>query len=355
MLIFDAHLDLAMNAMEWNRDYRQEVQDIRKREAAMKDKSDRGNGVVSFPELRRGNIGIVVATQLARYVAPDNPLPGWHSPEQAWAHTQGQLAWYRAMEEQGELTPITDLLSLNKHLEQWTNNPSDRKPIGYILSLEGADSIVDISYVQRAYDYDLRAIGPAHFGPGRYAYGTNSTGGIGEAGRALLREMERLNIILDVTHLSDESFQDALEVFGGNIWASHTNCRALVNHQRQFSDDQIRELIKRKAVIGTVLEATMLVPGFRAGETSPRSVNCSLVRLVDHIDHICQLAGNCDQVAIGSDLDGGFGKERMPYDLETIADLQKLPVLLSSRGYSDDAVQNIMHRNWIRFLQRAWS
>ena len=158
MFIVDAHLDLSMNAMEWNRDLRKTVGELRHREQNMKDKPDRGKGVVSFPELRKGNIGLVVATQIARYVAPGNPLPGWNSPEQAWAQTQGQLAWYRAMEEAGELFPVTDLVSLEKHLKNWNNTSSkERKPIGYIRSLEGADSIVTIDYLGKAHSDGLRA------------------------------------------------------------------------------------------------------------------------------------------------------------------------------------------------------
>src|SRR3954470_19542080 len=137
MFTIDAHLDLSMNALEWNRDLRKPVQEINAREKGMKDKPDRGNATVSLPELRKGNIGLVVATQIARFVAPDNSLPGWHSPEQAWAQTQGQLAWYKAMEEAGEMTQVKDLISLNKHIELWENNqPDETKPIGYILSLE---------------------------------------------------------------------------------------------------------------------------------------------------------------------------------------------------------------------------
>src|SRR5690349_6644016 len=113
MLIIDAHLDLAMNAMEWNRDLRQPLNEIRRRETGMTDKPDRGNGTVSFNELRKGNIGLVVATQIARYVAPGNSLPGWHSPEQAWAETQAQLAWYKTMEEEGELMQVKAIRSLD--------------------------------------------------------------------------------------------------------------------------------------------------------------------------------------------------------------------------------------------------
>src|SRR5919197_12613 len=119
MLIFDAHLDLAMNALEWNRDLTRPIHEIRAREQNMTDRPDRGRGTVSFAEMRRGDVGLCVATQIARYVAPDNPLPGWHSPEQAWAMTQGQLAWYRAMEERGELTQIRDRAGLDAHIERW--------------------------------------------------------------------------------------------------------------------------------------------------------------------------------------------------------------------------------------------
>ncbi|MDQ2862766.1 MAG: peptidase M19, partial [Bacteroidota bacterium] len=115
MFIIDAHLDLAMNAMEWNRDLTQPIDEINKREAGLKDKPDRGNATVSLPELRKGNIGLVVATQIARYVSPSNQLPGWHSPQQAWAQTQAQITWYKAMEASGEMVQINDLPSLNKH------------------------------------------------------------------------------------------------------------------------------------------------------------------------------------------------------------------------------------------------
>ncbi|MCD9014371.1 dipeptidase [Parachryseolinea silvisoli] len=355
MFIIDAHLDLAMNAMEWNRDYRTPIDVIRAREQGMTDKPDRGNSVVCFPELRKGNIGLVVATQIARYVAPDNSLPGWHSPEQAWAQTQAQLAWYKAMEEAGELVQITDLASLDKHVAWWNDGtPNDKKPIGYILSLEGADSLVTVQHLERAHAYGLRAVGPGHYGPGRYAQGTNATGGIGNAGRALLAEMERLNIILDATHLCDDSFWEAMDHFHGRVWASHNNTRALVDHNRQFSDEQLRELIRRGAVIGGVMDTWMMVPEWIRNVSTPLSMDCGLEKLIDHMDHICQIAGNADHIAIGSDLDGAFGREQSPYDIETIADLQKLPALLAKRGYSQADIEKILHGNWLRFLRHAW-
>ncbi len=355
MLIVDAHLDLAMNAMEWNRDLTRPLEEVRTRERDLKDKPDRGNGTVSFPEMRRGGVGLCVATQIARYVAPGNSLQGWHSPDQAWAMTQAQLAWYRAMEERGELVQIADRSVLDRHLDRWTaGGEADDRPIGYVLSLEGADSIVTLRHLERAYGQGLRAVGPGHYGPGVYAQGTNASGDLGPRGRELLREMERLGIILDVTHLCDESLRDALDHFNGPLWASHSNCRALVAHNRQFSDEQIRELIQRGAVIGAVFDAWMLVPGWVRGETTPQSAGVTLETVVDHIDHVCQIAGNARHAGIGSDLDGAFGREQCPADVRTIADLSSLPGVLKARGYTDEDVANIAHGNFVRFLRSAW-
>jgi membrane dipeptidase len=288
-------------------------------------------------------------------VAPGNLLPGWHSPEQAWAQTQAQLAWYKAMEEDGEMVQINNLITLEKHIKLWQDGALfSNKPIGYILSLEGADSIITIKHLETAYNYGLRAVGPAHYGPGRYAQGTDATGYMGPKGHELLKEMERLNIILDATHLCDDSFWEALDHFNGHVWASHNNCRALVNHNRQFSDEQIKELINRGAVIGGAMDAWMMVPNWIRGESTPRDMNCNLDVLIDHMDHICQLAGNALHIGIGSDLDGAFGTEQCPYDLQTIADEQKLTVLLQKRGYSPLDIENIMHGNWLRFLRKAW-
>lgn len=332
-LIFDAHLDLSMNAMEWNRDLRLPIAELNSREQGMNDKPDRGNATVSFGELKRGNIGLVVATQIARYVEKGSSLPGWYSPEQAWAQTQGQLAWYRAMEKDGHMRMIKTKTDLEEHIILWNDETNkSNKPIGFLLSLEGADSLIDLSYLEYAYEQGLRAVGPAHYGPGRYANGTDSNGRLNAKGIALLREMERLNVILDATHLNDDAFWDAMDRFNGPIWASHNNCRALVDHNRQFSDDMIKILISKKAVIGVALDAWMMVPRWVRGVSDPKTMNCSLEVMANHIDHICQLAGNTNHVGVGSDLDGAFGKEQCPYDLKTIADMQLVFDILSQRG-----------------------
>lgn len=357
-LLIDAHLDISLNALEWNRDYRLSVAQIREQERGMTDKIDRAHGTVAFPELRRGNVGLVVATQIARFNPTNGNLPGagWNSPEQAWAMTQAQRAWYEAMQDAGELVQIRDRAGLDNHVARWLDDsePAEQKPIGYVLSLEGADSLVNLSYLERAYAYGLRALGPAHYGTGCYAPGTGLSGPLTPLGRDLVREMDSLGMILDVTHLTDEGFAEALALFRGPVWASHHNCRTLVPHQRQLTDDQIRQLVERDGVIGGCLDAWMLKPGFTQRVSRPADFGVTLDTLVDHYDHICQLTGNSRHVAIGSDLDGTFGNEQSPTDLDTVADLQKLPGLLAKRGYSPADIENVCCGNWLRFLRYAW-
>lgn len=149
---------------------------------------------------------------------------------------------------------------------------------------------------------------------------------------SVVKEMERLNIILDATHLCDDAFWQAMDHFNGAVWASHNNCRALVNHNRQFSDEQLTALIKRGAVIGGAFDAWMLVPNWERGVSTPTGMHCDLQTVFNHMDHICQLAGNTLHIGIGSDLDGAFGTEQCPHDLDTIADLQKLVTILQIMG-----------------------
>ena len=349
MFVLDAHLDLSMNALEWNRDLTRPLSEINNREENLTDKPDRSKSTVSLPELRKGNIGLVVATQIARYVKQESDLPGWNSPAQAWAQTQGQLAWYKAMEEAGEMRMIKTKTDLEAHLNAWN---TDNHTIGYVLSLEGADSIVEVSYLEKAWESGLRAIGPAHYREGRYANGTNSTGKMNQNGLDLLKEIERLGIILDMTHLCDDAFWQAIELYSGPLWASHNNARKFVNHNRQYSDEQILAIIERGGVIGAALDAWMLVPDWMRGVSTPENTGCSLEQVVDNIDHVCQLAGNTNHAGIGSDLDGAFGTEQCPYDLKTIADLQKLSVLLEKRGYLASDIEKLMSGNFLNFLRK---
>jgi membrane dipeptidase len=356
MLIFDAHLDLAWNALDWNRDLRLPVADIRRREIGQHmDGKGRGRNTVSFIELRRGGVGLFIATLLPRLHRANlmPPIQRYESMEAAYATSMGQLAYYQVLVGQKYLRWIKDAATLREHVAAWQNG-GDGQPLGFILSMEGADSVLYPEQVHEWWQAGLRIIGPAHYGVSPYAHGTGTEGGLFPPGKPLLREMEKVGMILDVTHLADQSFDEALDAYHGPVLASHHNCRALVPDQRQLTDDQIKRLIARGAVIGSALDAWMLVPNWIRGETRPEIIGVTLAAMVDHIDRVCQLAGNAKHAAIGTDLDGGFGREQTPCDLDTIADLQRLPGLLRQRGYSNDDITGIMYGNWVRFFERAW-
>jgi len=350
MLIIDAHLDLAMNALNWGRNLDLQVHEIRTAEANLSEKG-RGRGTTSLPELRKAEVAVCCATVIDRTARSNSPSSGSACQEISYAKAQGQLAYYRVLEAQGKVRILTDWASLESHLDGWGHRGA-AEPLGFILSMEGADPIVWPGQVGSWWEDGLRVVSLSHYGVSAYAHGTGTIGGLTEPGRALLREMDSLGMILDLTHLSEPAFWEALDLFQGPVLASHNNCRALVPGDRQFSDDQLRAIIERDGVIGVALDAWMLYPGWVKGET-PNSV-VGLAAVADQIAHLCQVAGDARHTGIGSDLDGGYGTEQCPHDLDTIADLQKIPDLLRERGHSREEVEAVMHGNWVRFFREAW-
>lgn len=361
MLIIDAHLDLSWNALQWNRNLLQSVYTIRAEEGGMTGKA-RSMNTVAFPEMRQGRIGLSVATLLARSTGHPVPHVDFPTPFQSHGIARGQLAYYRALESQGIVRIIEEIDSLQAHIASWRRweeteddapGAAPPPPLGFVISMEGADPILDPEQLELWWKLGLRLLGPTHYGPGRYAGGTGTELGLTDLGPPLLAEMQRLGVLLDVTHFSDQAFWQALELYDGPVLASHNNCRALVPHQRQFSDAQLQAIIQRDGVIGAAFDAWMLKRDWSGLDHSNHDV--TLETVVDHIDYICQLAGDSRHAAIGSDLDGGFGREQSPRDLNTIADLQRIPDLLRARGYGETDVENIMHGNWLRLLTTAWS
>ncbi len=345
MLLIDAHLDLAMNAIDWDRNLDLEVEAIRALEKDMT-QAGRGNGTTTLPEMRRGGVFLSVVTVISRTARPGLST-GAASQEISCARARGQLAYYRVLESQGKVQILTKARQMDQLLAAWQDEEADA-PLGFILSMEGADPIVWPEQVHEWYELGLRQISLSHYGVSAYAHGTGTEGGLTELGPALLREMDAAGIALDLTHLADVAFWEALEHFTGPVLASHNNCRALVPNQRQLTDEQIAAIVEREGVIGAALDAWMLYPNWVRGETSPEVL--SLAAVADHIDHVCQLAGNSRHAAIGSDLDGGYGTEQTPRDLNTIADLQKLAGLLADKGYTETDIAAIFHGNWMRFF-----
>jgi membrane dipeptidase len=351
MMIIDSHLDLSWNALNWQRDLTRSIEEIRRSEEGMNDRR-RGHNTVSFPEMRKAEVVVCLATVLARCSQLKNPLLDYPSREIASAMGVGQLEYYRIMESQGHLRMLRDWPALESHVAEWNRTGGRGVPLGYILAMEGADPILEPGQVELWWERGLRVVEPVHYGVSYYAHGTGVPGGLTTKGRELLAAMEAVGIILDVTHLADESFWQALEIFHGPVLASHHNCRALVPGDRQLTDEQIRALVERDAVIGAAFDSWMLLPNYVGGETDNSLV--SIERVIDHIDYVCQLAGNAGHSAIGSDLDGGFGTEKSPRELNTITDVQMVPDLLRKRGYKEADIERIMYGNWLRFFQSAW-
>lgn len=350
MIVIDMHLDLAMNALNWNRDLRKSVKEIRADEAGMTAKGRAAN-TVAFPDLRAGDVAISSATLLAR----ENPKGGssidFRAPEMAYGFAMGCLAYYRQLEVEGICRIITDPAGLDQQLQDWQTK-KDQTPLGFVISMEGADPIVSPEQVPQWYAAGLRIVSLVHYGVSRYAHGTGAPGGLTPLGKPMLQSMQAAGMILDVTHLADQSFDEALEIFDGPILASHNNCRELVPGDRQFTDDQVRLIVERGGVIGAAFDNWMLYPNYVKGQTARELI--TIEDVVNHIDRVCQLAGNARHAAIGTDLDGGYGTEQSPNDLDTIADLQKIPAILRRRGYADSDVEGIMYGNWTRLLKSGW-
>jgi membrane dipeptidase len=361
MLIVDAHLDLAWNALQWSRDLRRPVAEIRVNERGLNGHGW-GNGTVALPELQQGSVAVAIATLLARPTAEPDSRNGVTVAE-AEAIVRGQMAWYRTLERDGQAVVLENADALRRHIAGWraweADPESPHPPLGLVLSMEGADPIAGPDELPAWHDAGLRIVGLSHYGTGRYAGGTGAENGLTDLGRALLSVINELGMILDVTHLTDAGITEALDLYGGPVLASHSNVRVLVPHGRQLSDAHILAVAERGGVIGIALDGWML-SGWGSPPGSGDSVWGShgsnpvlLQRVIDHMDYVCQLTGSSAHVGIGSDLDGGFGREQTPRDLDTVADLQLLAERLRGRGYDEDDVTAVMHGNWLRLLDEC--
>lgn len=376
--LIDAHLDISWNALAFDRDQTLSVEELRKREVGMTGKS-RTRNTVSLPEMRRGDVGVCLATVLARALPPvgSDDLSGanvspivmrkrqptlmrdnidYANQEICSAMARGQMAYYGLLEAKGELKLIRDRKTLKSVWARWTKtrNAGQRAklPIGYILSMEGADPILDPKDAEWWWEHGLRTVCLAHYGQSAYAMGTGGDGPLTKRGKELVKRLDKLGMIVDLVHTADTAVSQILDLYGRGVFVSHGNCRSLVPGDRQISDEQIRLIAERQGVIGVVMDCWMLTPGWKHGADDANPV-VNLKRVADHIDHICQVTGSVEHAAIGSDLDGGFGAEQSPCDLGTIAGLQRLAPILKRRGYSAGDVARVFHGNWLGFFGRA--
>jgi membrane dipeptidase len=298
---------------------------------------------------------LVFGTVMTRIAPEDHRTQtGMYSQSQCYGIGQGHAAYYRALEREGALRIIRSLPELDRHVAAWQEDPAGT-PIGLVLSMEGADSIMDPGQVEEWRKLGLRMASISHYGTGAYAHGTGTQGGLFPGAVALLRELKAAGIIVDLTHLTDQGFWELLERYDGPVAASHHNCRALVPGQRQLTDEMIRAVAERGGVIGVVLDAWMLDPEWKQEVPAcDQRVRVTLDNAADHLEHIIAVTGSTNCCGIGSDLDGWFGQEESPADLNTIADLSKIAEVLRKRGHADAEVSKILHGNWLRLLRETW-
>lgn len=357
MLIFDGDYPMAYGALELNRDLTLPIDEIR---AA--DPDSKNVPFACLPEMRRGGIFCALMKFTIRYQWGDAVLTGYRSSEGVYGAAKGQVAYYQMLERCGEGVILRSGKKLSEHARRWERKEDFLdQPVGFILGMEGADPILDPEQVYEWWEEGVRVVSLTHYGPSRYAQGTGTEGGLRPPAVDLLREMESCGMLLDMTHIADQSFWEALEFYSGPILASHQNCRSLAPGARQFTDEQLKAVIERGGVIGASMDTWMLretqdidwadTGSWVRRDHFPRSA-VSLKHIADHIDHVCQLAGNAGHAAIGGDTDGQGGVDGAPFEIDTVVDYGKLVPILEARGYSESDIADVMYRNWLRFYEK---
>ena len=355
MILADAHTDLAYNMRTFGRDYTRAAADTRQREIGTQTPRHNGDTLLGYPDWLRGRVGVVFATLFA---SPAHKREGpwdtqsYSDPNEAHALYSRQLDAYHRLtgEAPDRFRMLTDRRGLHTHLAEW-EDPASEPPVGLVILMEGADGVRAPQEIADWHARGVRIVGPAWAGT-RYAGGTGEPGPLTQDGRRLLQEMEPLAMILDLSHLAEEAAQESLERYDGTVIATHANPRALMSGsqypERHLSDEVLAGLIDRGGVAGIVLYNRFLKAGW-----TPEEGRVPLARVAEHIDYVCQMAGNAQHVGIGSDFDGGFGVQEVPEGLDTVADLRFIGEMLTARGYPASDVEAILGGNWLRLLARA--
>ena len=366
MIIIDGDYPMAVGAIGAGRDLKKPIAEVRK-EPPLQTRAlewDNAETMATIPEMRKGKIAAALVKVVGCVLKPGHAHGEFVSAETAYGWAQGQLAYYKLLEHQNEAKILSTKSSFKEHMQSWEDGQDNTKnlPVGFVLGMEGADSIVYPEQVHEWYEQGLRVISLSHYGISYYSHGTGTgtTGGLTKLAKPLLKEMEKLNIILDVSHTSDQSVREEFEIFGGPVLASHQNCRSLVPGERQQPDDILKEVISRGGVIGSSMDTYMLNKHYKLDwggyipdrrEIFPSEL-ITLEDFVDHIDYVCQLAGNSNHAAIGGDTDGQGGSEGAPHDVDTVADYAKISAILRERGYKQPDIENIMYKNWSNLFQK---
>lgn len=358
MIVVDAHEDLAWNALTFGRDYRRSIEETRQRERLTDIPAWNGNTMLGWPEWVEGRVAVIFSTLFA---APERWKEGdwdrlcYEDQEQAHALYDAQLDFYQRLfdDHPDQFTPITNRPELGAVVSRWRDDRVGPGPIGMVLLMEGADGVRDEGDLHAWYRRGVRILGLSWSGT-RYAGGTGEPGPLTPEGLALLKEMEVLGMILDLSHLSEEGALEALDLYHGEVVITHTAPLGPVanrSKQERFVTEPVMERIRgRDSVMGIVLANQFLRHDWKPDD-GRAAVDLDDVAIT--IDSICQRLGSARHVGIGSDFDGGFGLEKVPAGLDSIADIRLIGEALAPRGYTEGDIEAIMSGNWLRILQRS--
>jgi membrane dipeptidase len=358
-LIVDSHQDLAWNILSFGRDYLRSAHETRRIEKGSLAIEHNGDTLLGWPDYQQGEVVVIFATLFS---TPARWAYKWETyfyktTQEAREQYRHQADVYQRLTDDhpDKFRIVSSASNLDEvFASQKEAHPGEQGyPVGLVFLMEGADCILDFAELEEWWELGLRFIGPAWAGT-RFCGGTKEPGPLTTDGRKLLDAMADLGFTLDLSHMDEPAVLESLDLYPGNIVATHANCQALMPEyevNRLLSDRVIHGILERDGIIGVIPFNTFLKDGWLIGKSNREEV--SLDRLVDHIDHICQLAGDARHVGVGSDFDGGFGLGSTPKEIDTIADLQKLVPLLSSRGYSEEDAAAVLGGNWMQYLYRS--
>ncbi len=353
-IVVDAHQDIAYNMLMHGRDYRHSAAETRQREAAL---DDQPLATLGLPDALRGRVAVVFATIFTepgrKPLDPDKPPSpvSYRTPEQAYEAALRQWDIYqRLFDETPQLARITTCAELDAVLATWADDaPESGRRQGLTLLMENADPIIEPAQFEEWFGRGVRVVGPA-WAASRYCGGTGEPGGLTQAGYELLEVMAAFGAVLDLSHMAEEAYLQAVERYEGPIIASHSNSRRFRDSDRHLSDTMIRLLAERDGVIGTVMFNAFLRNGYSKFD---RKETVPFETVITAIDTVCQLTGSARHAGIGSDFDGGFGSQHIPAGFDTVADLAKIGDGLRARGYADSDVNSVLGGNMLRKLREA--
>lgn len=352
----DAHEDLAWIMLEYGRDYSKSAEAIRdeERESGEGIPWQIGNATLGLPNWLAGRVAVIGSTVfvMKQAYAHENNVVVYEDADQAYMWGTTQMDAYKLFAQDNPQVRLIDTQAdLDAVLATWADDadPNGRQ-VGLLRCMEGADPIREPAECGEWFERGLRSVGLS-WKRTRYAGGTGEPGALTELGYTLLDEMAALGMMLDLSHASSEAFYQSVDYFDGVIFASHANPYTFCPWDRCLTDEMITLLAARGGVVGVALYNGFLKSGWQPNQNSRSEV--SVEDAVDVIDYICQLVGDCQHVGIGSDFDGGLGREHIPHEMDTIADLGLIGDALRGRGYTGEDVKAIMGGNFLRLYREG--